>query len=184
MAVAALNSFPSTHEAGDTLRVEVGYSDFPATLWTAELKIATTGTRPTSVTGTASGTKFIFLLTAQQSAVMTAGVHGYSVKVTETASGEIQTAETGIIRFLANLGASLTLTTAGTQLAAANAALTILLAQPNSNVSFNGQNFTKENQSALLDIISRLETKVASEQSTEDGYRGVSRSRMIRPRFV
>ena len=69
------------------------------------------------------------------------------------------------------------------QLDAANTAFATLLAQPNASVNFSGQMFTKENQTALLSIIARLESKVATEQARDAGLRGQPQSRCIRPFF-
>lgn len=176
MALTSLTEMPQSFESGDTVRVTLGYSEYPATLWTAALKLNLPGTTPTSVNGTASGTNFIFVLSAVTTAAMAAGVYDYAVRVTETSSGEITTAEEGFVVVEPNVGALIAKSTAQLQLEAAYTAFSTLVANPFTSVSFNGQSFSKDNQGSLLDLISRLEAKVASERNPG--------TRCIRPVFT
>jgi len=183
MAVQTLQQMPDVVECGDTLRVQLGFGSYPATSYTAPLKFNIAGTAPTSVTGTASGSDFVFVLSAATSAAMAAGTYDYAIRVTETASSETATAQTGTIIFLPNLGATLTKSTVEQQYDAANTALLSLLANKNSSVSFNGQSFTKENQMSLVDIISRLKARLDAERAQQAGLRGQAKTRSIAPLF-
>ena len=184
MAVQTLMQMPDVIECGDTLRVQLGFGNYPPASYSAALKFNIAGTAPTSVAGTAAtSTDFLFVLSAATSAAMAAGSYDYAIRVTETSSGETATAQTGTITFLPNLGATLTKSTVEQQYDAANTALLSLLANKNSSVSFNGQSFTKENQMSLVDIISRLKARLDAERAEQAGLRGQGKTRSIAPFF-
>lgn len=183
MAVQTLQQMPAAVECGDTLRVQLGFGSYPASSYTAALKFNIPGTAPTSVTGSASGTDFVFVLSATTSAAMSAGTYDYAIRVTEIATSETATAQTGTIIFLPNLGATLTKSTTEQQYDAANTALLSLLGNKNSSVSFNGQSFTKENQMSLVEIVSRLKSRLEAERAQQAGLRGQPKTRSIAPYF-
>lgn len=183
MAVQTLKQMPDVIECGDTMRVQLGFGTYPASSYTAALKFNIAGTAPTSIAGTAAGTDFVFVLSAATSAAMAAGTYDYAIRVTETATSETATALTGTIVFLPNLGATLTKSVTEQQYDAANTALLSLLANKNSSVSFNGQSFTKENQSSLVSIISQLKQRLDAERAQQAGLRGQPKTRSIAPYF-
>lgn len=178
MAVEILTEVPQSIESGDTTRIALGYSDFPATAWTAALLLNIPGSAPLSITGTTYQTSsFLFVITAANSAALAAGFYDWSVRVTAITGGDVSTADYGLIEVRPNFGATVAKSSAQLQLDAAQTALTTLLGSPYSSVSFNGQSFSKDNQSSLIDIISRLQAIVLAE-------RGRPIERCIRPVFV
>jgi hypothetical protein len=65
MAVQTLMQMPDVIECGDTLRVQLGFGNYPPGSYSAALKFNIAGTAPTSVTGTAAtSTDFLFVLSA------------------------------------------------------------------------------------------------------------------------
>lgn len=185
MAVPIIYQMPAVIESGDTVRVQIGFPNFPASSCTAALKLNIPGTAPTSIAGSAAsnGTDFLFVISAAVTAALSAGFYDYVFRVTETSSGEVSTGGTGGITVLPNLGGTITKSLAEQQLDAANTALLSLVSKANSSVSFNGQSFTKENQLALMDIIARLRTIVNAERAQQAALRGDARTRSIAPFF-
>jgi ABC-type transporter Mla MlaB component len=177
-------SFPASLTAGDTAVIQLSFGDYPATAWTASLVLNQPGQSAVSVAGAASGNNFIFTVPVATTAAMAVGAWSWAARVTETATSQVATADGGAFTLLANYATTVTKSIAQQQLDAANAALLTLAATPNVSVSFNGQSFTRSSQGALLDIIARLEAKVAHEQAVAAGLRGDAPTRSIRPYFV
>ncbi len=185
MAVPIIYQMPAVIESGDTVRVQIGFPNFPASSCTAAIKLNLPGTAPTSIAGSAAsnGTDFLFVISAATTATLAAGFYDYVFRVTETSSGEVSTGATGGVTVLPNLGGTVTKSTAEQQLDAANTALLALVSLKESTVSFSGQSFTKENQLALMDIIARLKTIVNAERDAQAALRGDARTRSIAPYF-
>lgn len=184
MAVPTITQMPAVIESGDTLRVKLSFGDYPATTYTAALKFNIPGSAPTSVTGTASGTEFVFTLSAAASGAMAAGLYDYAVRVTEIATNETATAQTGTIQVLPNLAGTVTKTPAEQALAAAELKLVELMSLTISESDFNGQRAKMVEREETLKIIERLKSKVAAERDAQAGLRGQGKCRSIRPYFT
>ena len=184
MALAPLTIFPQSITSGDTTRLLLNFSLCPATTFTSVLVLNRAGVAPVTSTGTASGSSFAFVITATQSAAMTAGQWTYAARCTEIASGDVTSGADGDFTVLANYATTITASATQLQLDAANTALLTLLANPEVSVSFNGQSFTKENQAVLLNTIRNLEAKLAAEKAAAAGLRGDAPTRSIRPYFT
>jgi hypothetical protein len=184
MAVAPLSYFPQSITSGDTTLLLLNLPNCPASGGTATLILNKTGSAPITCTGSASGDNFAFTITAAQSTTMAAGAWTWTARYTESGTGYVYSGGDGDFTVLANPASTLTKSSTEQQLDAANTALLTLLANPDQSVSFNGQSFTKENQNALLDIVYRLESKLAAERNAAAGLRGDPVTRSIRPYFV
>ena len=184
MASPILTAFPQSLAAGDTARIQLSYGDYPATAWTAALKLNKVGLPALSIAGTASGTSFIFVILDSLTETLPAGDYTWAVRVGEAASGDTRTAQAGRFILTPNYGGIIAKSAAQLQLDAANTAFATVVANPESSCNFNGQTFTTANSYQLLDIISRLEAKVAQEQARLSGFSGDAPSRSIMPYFV
>jgi hypothetical protein len=162
----------------------LGWGDYPATGWTLTLKLNQPNGTAVSIAGTASGNNFNIVITAAVSAAMAVGAWIAVARVTETATGDVADAQQWDFTVLPNAATTIAKSAAQQQLDAANTALLSLIANPYSNTSVNGQSFSKENQWQLVDLIARLEAKVAAENAAAAQLRGDSVSRSIRPYFV
>lgn len=184
MASPIFYRFPQSLVAGDTARIQLTFGDFPSNLWAASLKINKVGSPALSVSGSATSNGFLFVVQDTLTENLAPGNYTWGVRVTEAASGDSRTADGGSFVLLANYAGIIQKSTAQLQLDAANTAFATVVANPESSVSFNGQNFTTANSYQLLDIISRLEAKVKAELAEASGFAGDPPTRSIRPFFV
>ena len=184
MSIRVLSCFPPVITAGDTLKLQLSFGDYPATDWTALLKLNQPGNAVVSISGTASDRDFLFTVTSVITEQMVKGQWTWAVRVTETSSNEVTTAQAGDFVVLANYAGTVAKSAAQLQLDAANTAFAKLIASPRQSVSFNGQNFNYANKSELLGIIDRLQAKVDRENAEAAGLRGDGPTRSIRPYFV
>lgn len=182
MPIPIINYFPAAITAGDSVRVQLGFGDYPAGTWTAALKLNQPGGKVVSVTGSAVSTEFLFEITAAITEKMGVGEWTWAVRV--ASSSDRATAQGGTFTLQPDYAAVTDKTITQRQLDAANDQLLILTGNPDATVSFNGQTFTKANESSLLDVIARLEQKVSKEAATAAGLRGDAPTRSIRPYFV
>lgn len=90
----------------------------------------------------------------------------------------------GHITFTPNYATALATTTAATNLALAEAALALILANPMQSASINGESYTYRDLSDLRELINDLKAAVLQEQGLYLAMLGLKRDRNIRPRFV
>lgn len=175
--------FPSAFTAGETVRLQLTFGDYPASRgWSAALKLNKAGETVVSVAGSATGDGFLFVITAAVSALMAAGQWTWAARVTD--GTDVKTAQAGDFTLLPDYSATIAKSTTQLQLEAANTAFSTLIADPLASVSFNGQSFAYSNRMELFDIIERLQAKVNQENSAAAGLRGDPPTRSIRPYFV
>jgi len=184
MASPILTCFPQALTAGDTARVQLSFGKYPPVSWTSELFLNKAGVPSVRITGSSYNGGHLFIVLDSQTANCSAGDYTWGVRVSEASSGDSRTAGGGTFTMLPNYAGVITPSPAALQLAAANEAFAIVVANPESSVSFNGQSFTQSSSSGLLDIISRLEAKVKQENDKRAGLSGEFVSRAIRPYFT
>lgn len=183
MALTALTIFPQSITAGDTTRLQLSLPNAPASGFTATLILNQPGSAAVTCAGTASGSNFLFTITAAQSAAMATGAWTWQARATETASGDVTTALAGDFTLLANPASTLTKSNAQQQLDAANAALLLLAANPDASASFNGQTVTSVDIPKMLGVVRNLKALVAEELNEQAGLRGDAKTRSMRPYF-
>lgn len=184
MALPTLTTFPQAITAGDTTLLLLSFADFPANGgFTAAMSLNQAGAAPQSVTGSASGSGFQFVISAAVSGALSAGLCTWAVRATQTSTGYVETAQGGSFTVLPNYATTITKSITQQQLDAANAALLTLVANPEAIVSFNGQSFTSASKAELLGVIRNLKAMVAAENATAAGLYGDAPTRSIRPFF-
>lgn len=91
MAIETLTAFPDEFFAGDTVKVIVSGSDYPAPTWT--YKLAFQGPEAFTVTATADGEDHLFTLASATTSTKTGGVYGWTM-IAES-EGERATIDSG-----------------------------------------------------------------------------------------
>ena len=135
MAVTTLTSIPEVIEAGNTVRFTAAYADYPVGTWTAALYIGFD--TPVLIAATTSGSNFLFTLPLTTTAAWPSGQFPYSIYA--TSGGERTTAQTGTVRIDPNRAQTRTPSAAEIQLEKIRDTIAILAADPDAQVSFNGQ---------------------------------------------
>lgn len=181
MAIPTLSCLPDSFEAGDTILFSESYGEYPAGTWTATIYFSLNGAAPTNVAATADGTAHLFTLTSAFTAALSPGVNDFAVYA--VSGSQRQRVSSGTVDVTPNLTAAQTASSAVTQLAAANTALTTILTDPNASVSYNGQSYTNASQMQLFQIVQRLKAVVQSERDDLAARRGEAKTRAIRPYF-
>ena len=183
MALPVVTVFPQSITSGDTTRLQLNLRKCPASSYTATLILNQAGVAAVTCTGTASGDNFLFTITAAQSGAMAVGAWTWQARATETASGDVTTADAGDFTVLANPASTLTKSNAQQQLDAANAALLLLAGNPDAETDFNGQKIRSVDIPQMIAVVRNLKALVAEEKNDAAGLRGDAKTRSIRPYF-
>jgi hypothetical protein len=93
MGAPILSSVPTTIVGGTTTKLLLGFSDYPATTWTAKLYLAG-ATVPDPITGTTSGQSFAFTIASTTTETM---LGNYVWRILVTFSGETYVADEGTL---------------------------------------------------------------------------------------
>lgn len=182
MPVETLTEIPCSFEAGTTLRFTRSWSEFPATTWTAALKLQKDGAAPSSYAATADGATHVWHLTATQTDALAPGVYQYAIYV--TSSADVARAESGIVTVTGFLGEAQTAGFVQTALTAVRTAIENLVSKKFSSVSLNGQSHTLQSIGELYSIERNLAARLVAEQEKAAALRGQGSSRNIQVVFV
>ena len=165
MSLTATSGIPRSITAGNTLRLTVSNSSYPASLFTLALILSLDGTVLGNIAGTAIGNDFTIEATHRITGAWTPGRYNYVCYYTEISSGERAQGESGMMIVMPNFAVSQpeTINQANLRLARATYQL-VLEAGPDSSVQFNGQSYTRQNMLELSRLINELERKVQAEQ--------------------
>lgn len=157
-------SVPKSIAAGTTLLFTETLSGYPASLWTLAFILNLDGAFIANIAGTPSGNDFIVTSPIATTAAWKPGQYNFAERVTEIADATnvIQVC-TGQIAVTPNFSVTATPTPSQVQLTAIEAAILILIANPNSSVNFNGQSMTQQNLKEMFDIRDRLKARVDAE---------------------
>jgi len=186
------SAFPERFYAGSTLKVEVGFSDYPATDWTATLKIQSAASREPSsggVSATANGLDFRFLVAAATTASWTADEYRWVVEVSATIDAVVETytASTGIIivepDFTGAAGNVDFRSHARTVLEAIEAVIENRATQDQASYSIAGRSLSKTAIPDLLLMRERYKALVVEEDRRDRRNRGLSTDATIKARF-
>lgn len=96
-----LTAIPTQIQAGDSYDITLSLPSYPAPTWTLSLAIA--GPSVDAWTSTASGTAHLLTLSSTDTAALPAGPYQYRVRA--SATGQVDTIETGTLDVLADIGA-------------------------------------------------------------------------------
>lgn len=182
MAVETLTEFPESFIAGDTVRVTIADSRYPATLWTLKVQFETASTVQSFAT-TVSGTSFSLVISKTVSAAIAPGDYAVRYVFTETASGErVTTADCPCsVTVYSNPEVAIAKTQARLTLEAMELAYQTLMGSGHSTVAFNGQSFTKRNAKEFSDLIEMQKVIVDAEDFKRLGRGCQSRSSVLHP---
>lgn len=184
MAVETLSGIPCSIESGNTVIFEEGFSDFPASAWSATLFLSLNGTvNPTSWTASESGDTYTFTLTAANTAALAPGVWNYAIYATETATSQRATAKIGQIEVKPNLAASQSPSHAQAMVTALETVLQTFAATDKVSVSFNGQSFTRANVIQYREEWAFWKAQLQRELAIAARQRGESTQKIYAPRF-
>lgn len=164
MPVETTTGVPSSFTAGDTVRFSLGYSDYPAPDWTLGFTIRSAANGPLTVPATADGTDHAIALTHAQTLALLPGWYVWAAIATETATGDVATAEQGTLQVKANPATG---ATGPRRLAyiAARTALESLAAKQYSSVSVEGESYSLANIGELTKLVSYLESLALAEDA-------------------
>ena len=181
------SAFPEKLRAGSTLKVEVGYSDFPAPDWVATLILVRTNNKQT-VVATANGSDHRFLASAATTAGWETGQFTWVVEVTGTVDSvsETHVAAQGTMEVLVDFAAGGNYdarTTAKKTLEAIEAVIENRGSQDQLSYSIAGRSLSKMPITDLLMFRDRYKAMVNLEERQERRNRGLSSSDQIITRF-
>lgn len=184
MAVTASGEVPQYIQSGDTTRFTWSSGEHPASSWSAVFYLSKDGTTASANSAAAeSGSSYTVTMSAATTAALSAGVYQWFIRYTETATGEIETGEQGVLQVVQNLAATPSATAAQAMLTALETAITSLAAGTNSSVSFNGQSFTKKSLGELLRWRDHLKAEVIRERQAIEIIRGSGSRNSFQVRF-
>lgn len=170
MAVETLSEFPGSFIAGDTIRVTIGDSRFPSTLWTLKVHLQGPNGFYSFSTSAGPSTSFTLLISTTNSAKIAAGSYTVFYVYTETSSNERQTDEVTLqTQVYQNPSAPGAKSIARQTLEAMEAAFLKLSKNPKLTVSFVGESFTNKNLKEFQDAIDRQRALVAAEEGNIQG---------------
>lgn len=184
-AFDTLTAIPSSITAGEAVSWEETLSDYPGASYAVAYKFA--GQTPQdgfvqfSITGTESETAKYTFTTATD---LKPGSYNWEKQVTKAAGSVMRVIERGQLVVAANLATAPTTTTAATMVAAIKTALATLATSTTQSVNFNGQEFTRRDQSKLQLQLVYWESRVLFEQQRIAALSGTTTSRSIGVRFV
>lgn len=171
------NTIPNQITVGDTISFTVGLTGYLASdNWSAKLVVASNP--PTSFSLTASGGDFVGAIPPEDSRTIKPGQHLLVLVLTHT-DGTRLTHSSRITSFLPDPTLPLPASWAGETLGKIEAAITKLSGGTNQSVSVNGENYTKKDIRALMEIRNTLRAEVVAERIAL----GRGASRKIRTRF-
>ncbi len=148
--------------AGDTLKLTVGMTDYPATDgWSMKLCLTRDGTALLAVDGVPNGVDFDITISAAASASLAPG--RAEVFLVFTKDSERYTVSHGSLAIVPNPLVTMTPTSTMSALAACNATIALIVAQPEATANFNGQSYTLQNIRDLYEIRNALAAAVAAE---------------------
>ena len=165
----------TTIHAGDSFSWESDYSDYPANdSWEAISIFQKPGNQPVKVIGTASGTKFVFTITAGECALMEAGKWSWAIRVNKTTTSK--TVQTGSIEIRPNPEAAFVESYNEKCLRLVKAAIENRLEDVQESISILGQDITKVPAIELERMLDRFQMRVNREHKqkrllTEDKRR-------------
>lgn len=183
MAVATQTGVPAQIRSGNTHRFIITDADHPVATWSCKLYLMLDGQFVTSYAASESASGYSFVITAGQSSQLKAGSYSWTLRFTETGSGEIEDGETGVMQVLRNVAVAQAKSTARIMLDSLNTAITTLAAGTNSSVSFNGQSFTKKDMGSLLRQRAMLQAEVHREEQAEKAVAGENAGNFFQVRF-
>lgn len=173
MAVATFTQFPNSFVAGDTIRVTIGDSRYPSTLWKlkVQLQSATTTKQFTATVG--PGTSFSLVIPAAESAKLGPGIYKVFYLFTETASSERITDDSNFsVQVFGNPAVQPAKSQARLILESMQAAYARLVKNPRLSVNFAGESFTNKNIKEFQDAIDRQQMIVNAEDAGRIGSSG------------
>lgn len=154
--------------------------DYAPPDWEAQFIIGTD--TPTPFDAITTGGRFNVLITADQSEALVSGVYLCNVVFTNPTTSERKTISQPYFIVFPNPLVTATPGWEKTTLAAVQVALTTLAGSPNSQVSVNGQTFTKQSITALLAFRDRLLAEIAYKDA-QLGLPAPGQSRTIKTIF-
>jgi hypothetical protein len=162
--LAFIGNAISTLTAGDTWILEFNDDDHPVGLWTAAIAFSRNGTQLIAKAGTPNGSNFKFSLTAAETSTLVPGYTQVYVVFTNVADTLLRESEfAGTVTLLPNPTGTMPPTPSQQALTAVLASITIILAQPESSATFNGQTYTMQNIQTLYQIRNQLIADVNNE---------------------
>ncbi len=166
MPFTTLAGIPGSFTSGESIVWTDTLPDYPTGTYTVAYNFAAhwtpvDGYESFTVSGTGVGTVWTF--TMPTSTPPKAGKYAWQKLVTRVSDSLKAQLTSGVITVIPNLSTAPTTSTAATQLAAIQTAITTLTSGSAQSVSFNGQSFTKKDLSKLLDDRTRLEAQVIRE---------------------
>src|SRR5215469_2857347 len=174
---------PSVMELGNTYLFTETYQQWPASKWTAQLIMQIRGQAPLTFNATTYTDNVSFLFSLTNFSVPIDGRYEFAEYATEIATGDRQTAKTGVIEVIPNLSTQQAISTAATMLANIESAITGLLSGGFMSVSVNNVSYTRYDLSTLIAMRTRLQAEVFREHQAADAFRGVETSGRIGTRF-
>lgn len=184
MPIAALTQFPSSFVAGDTVRVTLSDPDHPSTAWSLQVQLQGSSSRAAFNASAVSAGAFSLVLSATDTAKLTAGEYSVFFVYTETASGDrVTDDEMRLLAVLPDPAAKVTSSTAQQILDALEATLKVVAQDPDTSVNFNGQSYTSKNLKDLQDAIVRQKQIVNFENNQRRIGLGQLSNRFSKLRF-
>lgn len=162
----------------------MGFADFPTSAWSAVFYLSQNGTVTATVPATEVSGEYKFTVSAATTASLTPGLHDYAIYVTETATSQRATAETGQVTALPNLAATQVATHAQQMVTALEAALLAFAGTDKLKVEFNGQSFERANMAAYRSDLVFWQSRVIREREQFSAFRGQTSPQSISPRFT
>ena len=152
----------STIHAGDSFSWESNYSDYSASdSWEAIAIFQKPGNQPIKLLGTASGTKFVFTMTAGECALMEPGKWNWAIRVSKTTTSK--TVETGSTEIRPNPEAAYVESYNEKCLRLVKAAIENRLEDVQETISILGQDITKVPAVELERMLDRFQMRVNRE---------------------
>lgn len=176
---------PDVHRVGETFKVQLSWSDYPAADWSAVLTLINTSNKE-QVSGVADGDDFQFKLA--DTSTWASGEYKWIVEASATidAATETYIADEGTILLQADLSAATTSDTrthAKKVLEAVEAVLENRATQDQSSYSIAGRSLSRTPVGDLLILRDRYQSIVKREEREERRKRGLSNPDSVWTRF-
>ncbi len=183
MAVTTLSNLPEVIEGGSTYIWALAFTGYPVGTWNCDFVLQISGSPPIVLRADTSGINFLFTLSTAATAAIPQGQYTYAYYVTEIATGQRTTAQTGILQVIPDLTQTAPQSTAAVMLANVEDAITKLTKNQFSSVSVGGVTYTRAELGSLLASRTRLQAEVIREQNTAKAFRGIDTSGVVATRF-
>lgn len=184
MPVTTQSGPPKLIEAGNSYIFTESYSQYPATLWTMKFVLNNTMTgAPTTVIAGASGLNFLVTLTTTITSALTAGLYDWVEYLTEIASSQRTTGNTGSLNVIADISQPIAPSFAQAMVTQLETIIQQLASAAFQTVNFAGQSYTPKDITKLQQDHTYWQATVFRERDLALANRGVDTSGRIQPAF-